>query len=78
MGGNVLGTGGGCSAWADPAQPLGIFSTHCVYHSFLESYLWITTKLPPAFPGKSCEGQAAGGSHWEAAFQAWSDGLALS
>lgn len=30
--------------WADPAQPLRVFSTH----SFLESYLWITTKLPPA------------------------------
>lgn len=30
--------------WADPAQPLRILSTH----SFLESYLWLPTKLPPA------------------------------
>lgn len=49
MGGNVLGTAGECSARADPAQPRSVFSTR----SFLESYLWITTKLPPAFLGKS-------------------------
>lgn len=57
-------------SWAllGDALPLRTSSTR----SFLESYSWITTKLPPAFLGKSWEG-----SRWDAAFQAWSDGSAL-
>lgn len=37
--------------------------------AFLESYLWIATKLPPVCPCKSCEGFAAGASGWRAASQ---------
>lgn len=37
--------------------------------AFLESYLWISTKLPPACPCKSCEGFAAGASGYRAASQ---------
>lgn len=58
---------GGCYAEANPLKHLGIFSCGAslgsflsmslllIITSFLESYLWTTTKLPPAFPCTSCK-----------------------